>query len=310
MSFNGAVSKKGVGAGISIRSPNGEPKLFSYKLDFKCTNNVAKYEALILWLKALKDVQAQKINIQGDSELVIKQVQGSYQAKHPRLKSYRNLVLDLMVGFKECQYTVIPRSMNSEADALVVFASIFHVHEHPKDHFQIEVKYRPSILNNADHWQVLENDEQINRFLQMSGEFENLKIDQENMNDKKENIETEPTYLTQLAGKDIIQLKSNSFPRGLVPLEDIFYSNDVAKSPKVSPRDDKVEECKIGTKADLKVIKISKNLTKESREKHIKLIKEFHDVFSWTYDDLKVYDPDVIQHTICYHSDFSCSCLS
>ena len=27
-------------------------------------------------------------------------------------------------------------------------------------------------------------------------------------------------------------------------------------------------------------------------------MKEFYDVFSWTYDDLKVYDPGVIQHTI------------
>jgi hypothetical protein len=132
----------------------------------------------------------------------------------------------------------------------------------------------------------------------MSGEFEILNIDQENMNDKKESVEPEPTYLTQLAGKDIIQLKSNSSPRGLVPLEDIFYSNDVAKSPKVAPRDDEVEECNIGTKEDPKVIKISKNLAKESKEKYIKLMKEFYYVFAWTYDDLKVYDTGVIQHTI------------
>ena len=74
MSFDGAVSKKGVGAGIWITPPVGEPKLLSYKLEFKCTNNVAEYEALILGLKALKDIQAQKINIQGYSELVIKHV--------------------------------------------------------------------------------------------------------------------------------------------------------------------------------------------------------------------------------------------
>ena len=93
------------------------------------------------------------------------------------------------------------------------------------------------------------------------------------MNVKKASAELEPTYLTQLAGKDIIQLKSNSFPRGMVPLEDIFDSFDVAKRPKVAPRDDEVEECNIGPKIDPKVIKISKNLTKESREKYIKLMK-------------------------------------
>ena len=63
-------------------------------------------------------------------------------------------------------------------------------------------------------------------------------------------------------------------------MEDIFDSNDVAKSPKVAPRDDEVEECNIGIEADPKVIKISKNLTKESRERYIKLMKEFPDVFA------------------------------
>ena len=159
MSFDGAASKKGIGAGIWIRPPIGEPKLLSYKLEFKCTNNVAEYEALILGLKALRDLQAQKINIQGDSELVIKQVQGIYQAKHPRLRSYKKLVLDLMEGFKECQFTVIPRGENFEDDALPIFASIFQAPEHPKENFQIEVRYRPSIPNNVEHWKVFEDDE-------------------------------------------------------------------------------------------------------------------------------------------------------
>ena len=156
---------------------------------------------------------------------------------------------------------------------MAVLASLFHVPENPKEKYQIEVRHRPSIPNNVDHWQVFEDDEQINRFLQMSGEFENLTIDQNNMNEDESSVGPEPTYLTQLVGKDIIQLKSNSFPRGLVPLEDIFDNNDVAKSPRVTPRDDEVEECNIGTEADPKVIKISKNLTKESREKYIKLMK-------------------------------------
>jgi hypothetical protein len=47
----------------------------------------------------------------------------------------------------------------------------------------------------------------------------------------------------------------------MVPLENIFDSNDVSRSPKVAPRDDEVEECNIGTEEDPKVIKISKSLT-------------------------------------------------
>jgi hypothetical protein len=59
-----------------------------------------------------------------------------------------------------------------------------------------------------------------------------------------------------------------------------------------------MEECNIGTEEDPKVIKISKNMTQESKESYIKLMTEFYDVFAWTYDDLKVYDLGVIQHTI------------
>jgi hypothetical protein len=160
-----------------------------------------------------------------------------------------------MEGFREFQYTLIPSSENFEADALAVLASTFQFPENPKHHFQIEVRHKPLIPYNVEHCKVFEDDEQINRFLQMSGEFKNIKIDQENMYDKGESVEPKPTYLTQLAGKDIIQLKSNSFPRGMVPLEEIFDSNDVAKSPKVAPRDGEVEERNIGTEKDPKFIK-------------------------------------------------------
>jgi hypothetical protein len=47
----------------------------------------------------------------------------------------------------------------------------------------------------------------------------------------------------------------------------------VARSPKVAPSDAEVEECNIGTKEDPKVIKISKNLMKENKERYIKLMK-------------------------------------
>jgi hypothetical protein len=134
--------------------------------------------------------------------------------------------------------------------------------------------------------------------MEMSGDFGNIKLDQENMFEEGESAEPNPKYLTQLARKDIIQLKSNTIPRGLDPLEYFFDSNDVARSPMVGPSDIEVEECNIGTDKETKVIKISINLTKEYKERYIKLMKEFYDVFAWNYDDLKVYDLGVIQHTI------------
>ena len=40
--------------------------------------------------------------------------------------------------------------------------------------------------------------------MEMSGEFGNIKLDQENMFEEGESVEPNPEYLTQLAGKDII----------------------------------------------------------------------------------------------------------
>ena len=67
-----------------------------------------------------------------------------------------------------------------------------------------------------------------------------------------------------LGGKDIIQLKSNFIPRGLISLKKLFDQNDVAKDPKVKPADNAIEDRNIGTKENPKIVKLSKNFpTKE-----------------------------------------------
>ena len=61
---------KGAGARICLLSPKGIkdwPSLFSFKLYFDCTNNVANYEALIIGLDFLKRMKAKKFYIYGDS---------------------------------------------------------------------------------------------------------------------------------------------------------------------------------------------------------------------------------------------------
>ena len=96
MHFDGTISKEGAGAGISITGLEFEHKSFSYKLYFDCTNNVVEYKALILGIKMIKKLKINKVSIYGDSELVINQVKGICQAKHPRMRAYRNVVLELL----------------------------------------------------------------------------------------------------------------------------------------------------------------------------------------------------------------------
>ena len=100
MSFDGSCTKRTVGAGVWIRNTVSDyAENHTCNLHFKCTNNISEYEALILGLNLLKKLGARRITVLGDFELVIKQVNSEYTAKHPRLRSYRNDAVDILKFF-------------------------------------------------------------------------------------------------------------------------------------------------------------------------------------------------------------------
>ena len=100
--------------------------------------------------------------------------------------------------------------------------------------------------------------------------------------------------MNNLYGKEILQLKGNSIPRGLVPLDKIFNLNDLAREPKLVPNFEDVEEVNIETEENPRIIKIARTLSPESKQRYISLMKEYSDVFAWSYKDLKAYDTSII----------------
>ena len=138
----------------------------------------------------------------------------------------------------------------------------------------------PSIPDNVKNWKVFEDNHQIKIFLENEEEFVNTQIDEENQIEQIPPIVVETIstsnkegYLNVFVGKDIIQLKNNSIPKGLVPLEDLFDKNDVAKNPKVTPNSEEVEDFNIGIDVEPKMIKLSKALDSENRQKYLTLMK-------------------------------------
>jgi hypothetical protein len=97
---------------------------------------------------------------------------------------------------------------------------------------------------------------------------------------------------------NVLHLKSNVFPRGLVPLEDLFDFNDIAKKPKIESHGQELEDCNIGTEEKPRIVKLSKSLPPEQKLKCIEMFKEYSDVFAWGYEDLKSCDTSIIQHRI------------
>jgi len=290
MDFDGAVGSDGAGIGVWIRSPfsvrNKVPskvRVCSYKLAFDCSNNEAEYEALIAGLKILRKLKAKKIAVYGDSELVIKQVKGEFQAKHPRMRAYRNAVLDILKLFSEHTLTCVPRIQNGVADALAKAASNLKIPMNSSNKFEIYVKHHPTVPDNQRCWQVFQDDEEIKDFLQVEGEFKDISID------------TEPEEVNQM---DVFQLKDNFIPKGLIPLEELFDQDDVARKPTLRPTEEGVEEVNIGAAENPKMVKLSKALTPKVKKEYIRLLSSFSNVFAWDYSDLKTYDTSIIQHTI------------
>jgi ribonuclease HI len=296
MFFDGASSREGAGAGVVFVSPAQEIISLSYKLEFEATNNVAEYEALVLGLRAAKEMRIQEVAVFGDAELVVQQIRNAYQAKHPRLRSYRNEVWDLVDSFFSAfNISFIPREENTVADSLAASASNFKVPLPPKFRYDVEVKYRPSIPDNVKHWKVFEDDLEIKKFLETVEEFSEMHIDQDSVSEEKLDG---GNFLNKIAERNIVQLPSNHIPRGLVPLERLFDRNDVSLKGEVSEDDTGTIQCNIGTENEPKLIKLSRSLTKEQRSEYIGLLKEFADVFAWTYEDLKTYDTSIIEHKI------------
>ena len=80
----------------------------------------------------------------------------------------------------------------------------------------------------------------------------------------------------------------------MTPLEDLFDFDDVAKKPTIEHSDSDVKEFNIGIEDKPKMIKLAKSLPTNMKKKYIDLFKEFIDVFSWSYEELKAYDTNII----------------
>ncbi|KAH9317071.1 hypothetical protein KI387_018840, partial [Taxus chinensis] len=114
---------RGGGVRVILIPLDGEPMPLSFKLDFECTNNIAKYEALVLGLQNAITVDVKSINSFGNSQLVINQVNGIYQYHNEILQKYKNHVDMLLTTFDRYELQTTPCSTNKFADTMTFLAS-------------------------------------------------------------------------------------------------------------------------------------------------------------------------------------------
>jgi ribonuclease HI len=118
MNFDGSKMLEGLGAGVVLTSPKGDKLQYVLQMHFCASNNVAEYEALVHGLKLAKEIGIRRILYFGDSDLVVHQVSGEWDAKDANMASYRFYVQQLCGFFEGCKFHHVPRANNDEADRL------------------------------------------------------------------------------------------------------------------------------------------------------------------------------------------------
>ena len=84
----------------------------------RATNNQAEYEAAIAALEGAAAYGFDEVVLQGDSELIIKQLTGAYQTNDPTLRQLRVRTRELLESFDDWEVGHVPREVNERADEL------------------------------------------------------------------------------------------------------------------------------------------------------------------------------------------------
>jgi ribonuclease HI len=108
--------------GIEIKSPDGKSVKEISRDIGHATNNQAEYRALIVGLEELAELGAEHVNIEIDSQLVVRHINGQYRVKDKDLRPLYKNALRLLGNLVSYTIEHIPRSKNKVADSLATKA--------------------------------------------------------------------------------------------------------------------------------------------------------------------------------------------
>jgi broad specificity phosphatase PhoE/ribonuclease HI len=85
----------------------------------RASNNVAEYQGLLAGLRAALEIpEVDDVEVRMDSKLVVEQMSGRWQVKHPDMRTLRREAALLVERLPRVRFTHIPRAQNSHADRL------------------------------------------------------------------------------------------------------------------------------------------------------------------------------------------------
>ena len=121
---DGSRSEQGSGAGVVIRNPKGAKVSYTVKFEFQLTNNQAEYEAFITGLGLAHALQAERVEIRADSQLVCNQLSDQFQVREEKMGLYLNKAKQMVELFQGVKIKQISRNKNYRVDMLARMAAI------------------------------------------------------------------------------------------------------------------------------------------------------------------------------------------
>ena len=105
--------------GVVVRDADGEVIEERGERIGRATNNVAEYRALLRGIELAAAHGATELELIGDSELVVRQVEGRYKVKDATMRELHAEVKRALEGFESWTIRHVRRESNAEADRLV-----------------------------------------------------------------------------------------------------------------------------------------------------------------------------------------------
>jgi ribonuclease HI len=106
------------GIGVLLETPEGEVVDEIAEGIGETTNNVAEYTAALRGLRRAAERGARDVVLRSDSNLLVRQLEGSYRVKADHLKPLHAAVLAEARRFERIRFEHVPRERNTEADRL------------------------------------------------------------------------------------------------------------------------------------------------------------------------------------------------
>lgn len=105
--------------GVVVRDESGKIIEERGETIGKATNNVAEYKAMLLGIERAREIGADEVELIGDSELIVKQIQGKYKVKNAGMKPLHAQAKEALAGFDSWSIRHVKRELNADADRLV-----------------------------------------------------------------------------------------------------------------------------------------------------------------------------------------------